>query len=199
MPAPGARLADRHQAATGDGTTAAAVDAAADDQLTKLCRRLLRRTDANRNQRRIGRARIGAAGSPSFAQELRLIAGRSAIGRYQNFVVLALHRAPGYAIRLDDPHARAWRPRRALRSCGTGRARRTFRSRWTDITLRALRPCGTGVPLRALAATGQRTGQARQQRHRKCQMRSTHFQSLPSFFEILEDCRSRASAIEDQT
>jgi hypothetical protein len=146
-------------------------------------RRLLRRPDANRNQRGVGWACLGTAGCPSFTEELRLIAGWSAIRRHQNFVVLALHSAPRYAIRLDNPHARARRTRLTLRPRRTGRAGRTCRSRRTDITFGALRSRGTRIPLRTFAATGQANRHARQQRRCQCQMRCTHLQILLGLYE----------------
>ena len=142
---------------------------------------LLRRAHANRDQRGVGRGRRGTAGCASFAQELRWVAGRATIGRHQDFVVLALDRAPRYAVRFDDPNAGAGRTGRALRPGRTGWTGRTSRTRGPDVAFRALRPCWTRTALRALAATGQGSGQARQQRYRNCQMRCTHFRILPSF------------------
>src|ERR1700733_12778 len=85
----------------------------------------------NRHQRGVGWARRGTAGSASFTQELRLVSGRPAIGRDQDFVVLALNRASRDAVRLDHPHARARWTLLALRSLRTGRAG------WTERTRRA--------------------------------------------------------------
>ena len=82
-------------------------------------RTLLRRADANGHQRRIRGTRYRAAGRASFTEKLRLIARRSAIGRDQDFIVLALYRASRNAVRTDHPDARA------------GRTRWTFFALWT--------------------------------------------------------------------
>jgi len=141
---------------------------------------LFRRSDANRDQRSIGRRPHGTTGRASFAQELRLISGRPAIGRHQDFIVLALHRAARHAVRFDDPDARARRTRLALRPSRAGRSGGTRRARRTGVAFRALRTRRAWIALRTLAATGQQTGHGQQQRHRNCQMRCTHFQILPS-------------------
>ena len=82
---------------------------------------LLWRRNANRDQRRIGRTCVRAAGRPAFAEHLRRVPGRPAIGRNQNLVILALHRAAGRAVRLHHPDARTGRPRRTLRARWAGR------------------------------------------------------------------------------
>jgi hypothetical protein len=64
-----------------------------------------------------------AAGSAAFAEELRLIARRAAVSGDQDFIVLALHRAPWNAVRSDHSDARAgrtWRPFFTLRAWGPG-------------------------------------------------------------------------------
>ena len=116
---------------------------------------LLRRSDANRDQRSVGRRTRGTAGRPSFAEELRLISGRAAIGRHQDFVVLALHRATRHAIRFDHPDAWAGRTRLSLRSGRTGRSGWACRTSRAGIALRTLRPRGARVALRAFAAASQ--------------------------------------------
>jgi hypothetical protein len=133
--------------------------------------RLLGRGDADRDQRSVGRTGVGTAGRPFFAEELRRVAGRPAIGRDQDFVVLALHRTTREAIRFNDPNGRAWRTLLALRASRTGRTRRARGTNRTLIAFGALRSRRTCIPLRTLAATRQ----SRQQRHCECQMRCTHF------------------------
>src|SRR5215469_5872107 len=100
------------------------------------------RGSANRDQRRIRTAWHWTAGSASFAEELRLIARRAAIGGDQDFVVLALHRAPRNAIRSDHSDARTGR---TFRTFFTLRPRRTGRPRWTDRTGIALGAPGVQV------------------------------------------------------
>jgi len=56
-------------------------------------RSLLGRSDANRDQRRVLGARNRTTGSGSFAQELRRVAGRTAISGNEDLVVTTLHRA----------------------------------------------------------------------------------------------------------
>jgi len=146
-------------------------------------RNLLWRCDTNRDQGRIGRARIGAARRAAFAEHLRGIARRAAISRDQDFVFLALHRTAGYAIRFDDPDAGAGRASRALRTRGSGRTGGAGRTHRADIALGALRTGWAGVALRAFAAGSQAAGDARQQYDRECQMRCTHFQILPKCLE----------------
>src|SRR6516162_5121569 len=88
--------------------------------------RLSWRGSANHDQRRIRTAWHWTAGSASFAEELRLIARGAAIGGDQDFVVLALHRAPRSAIRSDHSDARAGRACRTfftLPPCRAGRSR----------------------------------------------------------------------------
>ena len=140
-------------------------------------RDLLRRRDANRDQRRVGRAGRGAAGSASFGQELRRISGRPAIGRDQNFVVLALRpcsrstRSPISTTRtlgLGGPAGPAG-PR-------TGRAGRTDGTSRTGIALGTLRPRRTGIALRAFPAAPTRPAS---NATASDQMRCTHFQILP--------------------
>jgi len=146
---------------------------------------LLRRRDTNRNQRRIGGRSVGPAGCAALAKDLGGIASRTAIGRHQNLIILALHSAPGGAIRFQDPHASAG-PRRAgraggsLRPLGSRRTGRTGRAHRADITLRTGR---TGIALRSLAARSQAAGEAHQQYRCECQMPCTHFQDLPNSLE----------------
>jgi hypothetical protein len=148
---------------------------------------LLRRSNTNGDQGSVRSARNGAARGASFAEELRLIASCSTIGRDQDFIVLALHRASRDTVGPNCPDARAGR------------------TEWTSFTLRTRRPWGsgrtdrTGIPLgprragrtyvalRALAAGGQ-TGK---QGHCQHQMRSTHC-------HILRE-RVPAPSLEDQT
>lgn len=118
--------------------------------------RLFRRSDANRDQWGIGCRTCRTARRTALAEELRLIAGRPAIGRHQDLIVLTLHGTARYAVRFD--HANAWgrrpglalrtrRPGWARRPCGTGRTCITFGSLWSR---------RTWVALRALAAGRQR-------------------------------------------
>jgi len=116
--------------------------------------RLLWRADANRNQRRIRSTWHRATGRASFAEELRLIARRAAVSGDQDFIVLALHRAPRNAVRSDHPDARTGRTGRpfiTLRTWRTGRTRRTDR---TCIALGTLRSGRAWIALRTLAAGG---------------------------------------------
>jgi len=116
---------------------------------------LLRRAGANRDQRRIRSTWHRAAGSASFAEKLRLIARSAAIGGDQDFIILALHRAPRNTVRSDHPDAwagRTWRPFFTLRTWRTRRPRRANRTR---IALRALRPGWACIALRALDARSQ--------------------------------------------
>jgi hypothetical protein len=115
---------------------------------------LLRRADANRDQRRIRSTWHRAAGSASIAEKLCLIARRAAVSGDQNFIVLALHRTPRNAVRSDHSDAwagRTWRPFFTLRPWRAGRPSRTDR---TGIALGALRPGWTLIALRTLATGG---------------------------------------------
>jgi len=170
---------------TGLGTVKAATSLGA-AYITQC--NLLWRCNANRDQRRVGRTCVRAAGRTAFAEHLRGIPRRSAIGRDQNFVILALHGAAGGAVRLHHADARTGRANGALRAGRTGWARGTHRA---DVAFWALRTGGTGrtgVALRAFTATGQAADDPRQQYDRECQMRCTHFQVLPKSLE--KDCRS---------
>jgi hypothetical protein len=158
---------------------------------------LLWRCNANRDQRRVGRTGIRAAGSSTFTEYLRRVSGRPAIGRDQNLVILALHGAAGRAVRLHHPDARTGRPRRTLRARWAGRTGWAGRPHRADIALWPLGARGTGVTLRPFATTGQTHNDPRQQYARECQMRCTHFQVLPKSLE--KDCRLHAPVTEDQT
>jgi len=117
-------------------------------------RRLLWRGDTNRDQRRIRSTWHRAAGSAAFAEELRLIARRATVSGDEDFIVLALHRAPRHAVRSDHPDARAgwtWRPFFTLRAWRTRRPCRTDRARIALGTLGSRWPL---IALRTLAAGG---------------------------------------------
>jgi hypothetical protein len=145
--------------------------------------RLFRRGNANRDQRRVGRAVFWAAGGRSFAQELGLVARRPTIGRHQHFAVLALHRASRGAVGLDHADARARRTGLALRTRRTRRPRWTCRTDWPGVALRPLRACRTLIALRTFATARQRSGQANEQCCCNCKTRCTHFQNLPNFLK----------------
>lgn len=118
-------------------------------------RGLIWRGDANGDERGVGRRCRRAAGCAFFAQKLGLIAGRTAISRHQDFVVLALHCAARYAIRFDHPDTWAGRTGLALRPGGSGRS---GRSRWTGrthVSFGTLWTRWTLITLRTFAATGQ--------------------------------------------
>ena len=145
------------------------------DDAAACDRSLLRRADANRDERGIRSACLGTAGSASLTEELRLITSWPAIGGNEDLVVLTLNRAARHAVGFDDPYAWA---RRTLRSLFTLRTGWTGRSCWSDrtgIALGTLRPSGACIALRTFAATGQ----SGQQRQCECQTRCTHFQILP--------------------
>lgn len=144
---------------------------------------LLRRADANRDQRRIRSAWHRAAGRASLAEKLCLIARRAAVSGDQDFIVLALHRTPRNAVRSDHPDTwagRTWRAFFTLRAWRAGRPRRTGR---TCIALGALRSGWALFALRTLAAASQAGEQRQRQRHCQRQgrrhLRHAHRHILP--------------------
>jgi hypothetical protein len=150
-------------------------------------RALLRRADANGHQRRIRGTRYRAAGRAPFAEELRLITRRPAIGGDQDFVVLALHRASRNTVRTDHPDARA------------GRTRWTFFALWTRGSRRPGRapphlhrlwvPEVRADPDRLAGLYHRRSSE---QRHCQRQMRHAHRCILPRKTAAI-------SRLEDQT
>ena len=148
--------------------------------------RLWRSRDANRDQRRIGGGRFGPAGGAALAEDLGGIAGRAAIGRHQHFVILALDRAAGGAIRPDHSDTRAGRPSRPcragrpsgpLRTCRPSRARGTHCANIALWTGRAL------LALWSFTARRQTAGEPHQQYRCECPLPCTHFPVLPNCFE----------------
>src|SRR5271155_6046219 len=116
-------------------------------------RRLLRRGDANRDQRRVGGACRGTAGRASFGQKLRRISGRPTIGGDQNFVFVTLDGTGArYAVVADHPHARAGSALLTLRPRWAGRSRRTDRTHRTGVSFGPLRSRGAGIALGTLPA-----------------------------------------------
>src|SRR5206468_12928539 len=103
---------------------------------------------------RIRGTRYRAAGRAPFAEELRLIARRPAIGCDQNFVVLALHRASRNAVRTNDPDARARRTRWTFFALWTWGSRRLGRACRTYIAFGTLGSGRTLLALRALTTGG---------------------------------------------
>jgi hypothetical protein len=148
---------------------------------------LLRRGDTNGDQGGIRSTRNGAAGGTSFAEELRLIASRSTIGRDQDFIVLALHRASRDTVGPNGPDAWAGRTEWTSFTLRTRRPRGAGRTDRTGIPLGPRRAGRTCIALRALAAGGQ-TGK---QGHCQHQMRSAHCHILRA--------RATAPLLEDQT
>jgi hypothetical protein len=141
---------------------------------------LFGRADANGHQRGVRSRPRGTARGAPFAEELRLIAGRPAIGRHQHFIILALHGAARHAVRFDDPDAWRGRTSLALRTGWAGRPSRPCRTGRSGITFGPLRTRRTGIALRTLAASGQGPRHGHEECHRNCQMRCTHFQNLPN-------------------
>lgn len=133
-------------------------------------RSLLRRADANRDQRCIRGAGHRPARRTSFTEELRLIARRAAIGGNQDLVVLTLYRAPGNAVRPDNSDTRTGRTGWAFFALWPGRTRRTGRADRTGIALGTGWSGWAGIALRTFATAGQ----ADEQCHCERQMRNAH-------------------------
>ena len=140
----------------------------------RTSRRLLRRRrrlDANCDQRRVCRVRLGAAGDLPLGEKGRWISRRPAIGGNENFVAATRSRAAsGQAVHADDANARTGRPRFALRPGRSGRSDRSGRARWTGFAFRAGWSGRSRIALRAFTAAGEQ----RQQQHRNNQMCFRH-------------------------
>src|ERR1700722_2496373 len=106
---------------------------------------LLRRADADRDQRSVSRACLRTAGGPLFAEELGRIACRPAISGDQNLIVLALDRTSRRAVGLDDPGAGAGCALRTRWSGRTCRAGRSDRARGSGFAFGTLRPRRTRI------------------------------------------------------
>jgi len=131
-----------------------------------------RRRDANRNQRLIGAGRLDATRNLPFADVVRRIACRSAIGAHQHFVAAARSAAhANETVQPDHPDRGAGRSLFALRSGRTGRPDWTRRPRGAGVAFRAGRTGRSRIALRGLAAGRQ----PERQKPRKYQISDVHF------------------------
>jgi len=129
--------------------------------MTRRSERSGRRLHANRDQGSVRGIGLDAARGLPLADEIRLIARRSAIGGGKDFVAAAGHRAfaAGEAVGTHHPHGWARRALLALGSGGAGLTGRARRSGGAGLTRGALRSRGSGIAFRPLAAAGERQRQ----------------------------------------